>query len=54
MCCRKRFKFHQWQLMASESVAKYVAELHKLATHCEFGEHLQEALRDRLVCRLKE
>ena len=26
-----------------------MAELRKLSTHCEFGDHLNEALRDRLV-----
>ena len=28
----------------------YVAELRKLATHCNFGGNLNEALRDRLPC----
>ena len=27
-----------------------VADLKKLATHCEFGTNLNEALRDKLVC----
>ena len=49
----ERFKFHRRQQTATESVTEYVAELRKLATHCEFGEHLQEALRDRLVCGLR-
>ena len=34
------FKFHQRQQAAMESVAEYIAELRKLATYCEFGEHL--------------
>ena len=38
--------------MAGESVAQFVAELRCLASHCEFGEYLTEALRDRLVCSL--
>ena len=33
-----------------ESIAEYVAELRRLATDCEFGDYLGEALRDRLVC----
>ena len=49
----ERFKFHRRQQTATESVTEYVAELRKLATHCKFGEHLQEALRDRLVCGLR-
>jgi len=35
-------------------VAQYVAELRKLADKCEFGTHLQEALRDMLVCGLRQ
>ena len=31
-------------------MAEYVAELRRLATHCQFGNYLDEALRDRLVC----
>jgi len=33
-----------------EGAAAYVAELHKLTEHCNFGETLPEMLRDRLVC----
>ena len=29
-----------------------MAELRRLTTHCEFGDYLDEALRDRLVCGL--
>ena len=32
---------------------EYVAELRRLATHCEFGAFLQDALCDRLVCGLR-
>ena len=31
----------------------FVAELRTLATHCQFGDNLEDALRDRLVCGLK-
>ena len=47
-----RFLFHQRQQQPGESVAIYLAELQKLAVPCEFGETLDEALRDRLVCGL--
>ena len=33
-----------------ESISDYVAELRKLTTYCQYGAHLNEALRDRLVC----
>ena len=31
----------------------FVGQLRRLATRCQFGEHLSEALRDRFVCELK-
>ena len=34
-------------------MGEYVAELRHLATHCNFGAYLDEALRDRLVCGLR-
>ena len=48
----KRFKFHQRSQGENESVAQYVAELHKLSEKCNFGEYLEQALRDCLVCGL--
>ena len=49
----ERFYFHSRSQAAGESIAEYVAELRRLATDCEFGEYLEQALRDRLVCGLK-
>ena len=49
----ERFYFHRRCQQAGESIAEYIAELRRLATNCEFGENLEQALRDRLVCGLK-
>ena len=49
----ERFRFHRRQQQEGESVNEYVAVLKKLAEHCEFGENLNDTLRDRLVCGLK-
>ena len=49
----ERFNFHRRNQHSGESVAEYVAELRCLATHCEFGEYLSFALRDRFVCRIR-
>lgn len=49
----ERFKFNQCNQKPNESIAEYVVELKKLATTCEFGEYLNNALCDRLVCGLK-
>ncbi|XP_073672002.1 uncharacterized protein [Paramisgurnus dabryanus] len=48
----ERFKFHKRNQAEGESIAQYVAVLKKLAQHCEFGDNLNDALRDRLVCGL--
>ena len=39
-------------LWADESVNQFVAELRRLARHCEFKTFLEKALRDRFVCGL--
>ena len=49
----ERFHFHRRNQAVGESVAEYLAELRRLATHCEFKDYLSEALRDRLVCGLR-
>ena len=42
----ERFHFHRRNQASGESISEYVAELRRLATHCEFGDYLQQALRD--------
>ena len=49
----RRFYFHRRDQAAHKTIAEYIAELRKLATPCEFGEYLDQALRDRLVCGLR-
>ena len=48
----ERSKFHRCNQAPGESVSSFVAALGRLTLHCEFGVHLDEALRDRLVCGL--
>ena len=45
----ERFHFHKRDQAADETIADFDAALRKLAVHCEFGNHLQETLRDRFV-----
>ena len=47
-----RFQFHQRQQQPGETAAMFLAELRKMAVPCEFGNALDESLRDRLVCGL--
>ena len=49
-----RYNFHTRERGPSESVANYVAELKAIAEHCDFGNSLQEMIRDRLVCGVND
>ena len=49
----ERFKFHQRTQKDGEAIATFVAELRRLASTCNFGEFLSEALRDQLVCGIR-
>ena len=46
----KRFEFNSRSQKEGESSAVFVAELRKIAEHCDFGPVLSDMLRDRLVC----
>ena len=46
----ERYKFNSRSQKPGESIACYVAELRRLSEHCGYGDHLEEMLRDRLVC----
>lgn len=50
----ERFKFHSRSRQAGESIATFVAALRHLAIHCEFGETLNDMLRDRLICGVND
>ena len=49
----ERYHFYSRSQSEDESVSQFVAELRRLAATCSFGDHLNEALRDRLVCGIK-
>lgn len=49
----ERFRFHKRNQEEGESVTMFVAALRKLAQHCEFRDVLNDTLRDRLVCGLR-
>ena len=50
----ERFKFFKRVQQEKESVADYVAELRRLSKTCNFGDYLETALRDQVVCGLCE
>lgn len=45
----ENFRFHQRKQKDGESVKDFVAALHKLSVHCNFGPYLKTALRNQLV-----
>ena len=49
----ERFHFYRRNQAIGESLAQFVAGLRRLATHCEFGDQLNDALRDHFVCGLR-
>ena len=49
----KRFNFHRHNQLLNESIAEYMAELRRVATHCEFRDYLNDALLDQLLCGLQ-
>jgi hypothetical protein len=48
----ERYRFYKRPQREGEAIASYVAELRRLAKDCDFGEYLNTALRDQLVCGL--
>ena len=50
----ERFKFWKRDQKNGESVNEYALELRKLTRFCDFGAFLDEALRDKLVCGLRD
>lgn len=49
----ERFWFHRRNQEEGESVTMFVAALRKLAKYCDFKDVLNDTLRDRLVCGLR-
>lgn len=49
---RYRFYTRVWQ--PNETVAEFVADLRRLAKHCNFGDTLEKMLSDRLACGIND
>ena len=50
----ERFKFHSRTRKPSESVSAYLAQLRELSEFCEFGDNLEDMLRDKLICGIND
>ena len=49
----ERFRFYQRSQEAGESIADFIADLRRLSIRCEFGDFLDQALRDWFVCGVR-
>ena len=50
----ERYKFYKRDQDERETITDYVAALRKLSLHCEFKEFLNDALRDKFVCGIRD
>ena len=50
----ERFRFHRKVQAPQESVKDFVAELKSLASTCKFENNLDDSLRDKFVCGLRD
>ena len=50
----QRYKFNSRIQSTGESVATFVTKLRRLTEHCQFGQMLDDMLRDRLVCGIAD
>ena len=50
----QRFRFNSRTKQAGESFTVYLAELKKLSEHCDYGDSLNDMLRDMIVCGIQD
>ena len=50
----ERYKFYQREQAEGESLGECIAGLRKASEHCKFGTFLNEALRDKFVCGIRD
>ena len=50
----QRFTFNTRSQREGEIIAEFVAELRRLSEHCKFGDTLDDMLRDRVVCGIRD
>ena len=46
----QRFKFGSRKQKSGESTANFVSDPRRLSEHCNFGDTLEDMLRDRIIC----
>lgn len=53
LCIAERFRFHTAMQANNETVVEFASRLQKLASTCNFGQVLNDSLRDRFVCGIR-
>ena len=49
----ERFKFYKREQRPAESLADFIVQIKALAQSCDFGSFLPNALREKLVCGIR-
>ena len=50
----ERFKFNSRNQRSNDTISEYMAELRRLSGNCNFNATLEDMLRDRVVCGVKD
>ena len=50
----KRYEFRTRYRKLDENISDYIAALKKIAAQCEYGDQLEENIRDQLVCGVRD
>ena len=50
----QRFMFNTRSQKEAETITDFVADLRRISEHCKFGDTLDQMLRDRLVCGIRD
>ena len=50
----QRYRFNTCYRQQAETIATFVSELRSIAEFCNYGESLNDMLRDRLVCGIND
>ena len=50
----QRFNFNMTYQKEGESISDFIANLRRIAEHCNYGTNLEDMLRDRIVCGVRD
>ena len=50
----QRFNFNMTNQKEGESISDFIANLRRISEHCKYGTNLEDMLRDRIVCGVRD